>query len=208
LSHDDSKRVIFQKDYRGYISEILLPKLLVITLITGYRPDMRYKIIARWDELETQHAGPPLVNLTDPAVAALALAERYKQYAAEYQLRKKREEEIAALEKQKALLAPKAQIADRIAEAEGLHTMNEAAKILQTGRTRLFVILRMKQIFMSDNLPYQRYQELGYFVVKEKVYEQGGSEHLYSKTLVTGKGLNWLARLIDEDEGAFHGEKN
>ena len=40
LSHDDSKRVIFQKDYRGYISEILLPKLLVITLITGYRPDL------------------------------------------------------------------------------------------------------------------------------------------------------------------------
>jgi phage antirepressor YoqD-like protein len=86
--------------------------------------------------------------------------------------------------------------------------MIEAAKILQTGRTRLFVLLRMKRIFIFDGLPYQRYIELGYFVVKEKTYQQNGSEHLYSQPFVTGKGLTWLAKLIDDHEGSFPGKEN
>ena len=60
------------------------------------------------------------------------------------------------------------------------------------GRNRLFCWLRKNQILMSDNLPYQRYIDRGYFVVKESVFDTGSMTKTYQQTYVTGKGQAYI----------------
>ena len=58
-------------------TEYLLPKNLTLNLVTGYRSDMRLKIIDRWLELEEekQSAMVALPDFTNPAAAARAWAD-------------------------------------------------------------------------------------------------------------------------------------
>lgn len=57
-----------------------LPKDLTFTLITGYRADLRYKVIKRLEELETQvqAQAPAVPNFMDPVQAAEAWIAAYK----------------------------------------------------------------------------------------------------------------------------------
>lgn len=57
-----------------------LPKDLTVTLITGYRVDLRYKVIKRLEELETQakSQAPAVPNFMDPVQAAEAWIAAYK----------------------------------------------------------------------------------------------------------------------------------
>lgn len=45
---------------------------------------------------------------------------------------------------------------------------------------------------MSDNLPYQKYIENGYFAVKETVFETQRMMKTHQQTLVTGKGQQYI----------------
>ena len=83
------------------------------------------------------------------------------------------------LEAENGVLRPKALIVDRINDAEGLHTMAEAAKILGTGRTRLFQFLRQEHIFDVHNMPLQQYIPR-YFVVKERPFTRGNERSIYA----------------------------
>lgn len=99
---------------------------------------------------------------------------------------------------------PKVDFANQVAESVSLIDMNRMAKLaadhgIRIGSVRLFRWLRQKGILMNNNLPYQEYIERGYFVVKEGTYERNHEMHIYSKTLVTGKGqLYLIARLREE----------
>lgn len=99
---------------------------------------------------------------------------------------------------------PKVEFANQVAESVSLIDMNRMAKLaadhgIRIGSVRLFRWLRQKGILMRNNLPYQEYIERGYFVVKEGTYERNHEMHIYSKTLVTGKGqLYLIARLREE----------
>lgn len=57
-----------------------LPKDLTITLVAGYRADLRLRIVRRWMELETsaKPAVPALPDFTNPAIAARAWAEQFE----------------------------------------------------------------------------------------------------------------------------------
>lgn len=75
--------------------------------------------------------------------------------------------------------------------------MNAMAKLaaeenIPIGRNRLFKWLRKKGILMSDNLPYQKYIENGYFAVKETVFETQRMMKTHQQTLVTGKGQQYI----------------
>jgi len=51
----------------------------------------------------------------------------------------------------------------------------------------------------KDLLPYQDFIEAGYFAVRESPYTtKDGREHLFSQTMVTGKGEVWLAKRFPE----------
>ena len=54
---------------------------------------------------------------------------------------------------------------------------------------------------MSNNLPYQRYIDRRYFVVKESVFEVEGMKKTYRQTLVTGKGQRFVINLLKKYYG-------
>ena len=122
-------------------------------------------------------------DFTDPAEAALAWAEQYRR----------RE----ALEHENVLMLPKARFHDRVTRADGTHTVEEVAKMLRTGRNKLFKWLREEGFLMSGNLPYQKYLDQGLFRVIEKPYYRGDIPHLNSQTLITGKGLIAIQHRLD-----------
>ena len=95
-----------------------------------------------------------------------------------------KEQEIATLE-------PKAEYHDKVADANGCHSMVEAAQILGTGQNRLFVALRkLGYIIPGSTRPYQTHVNDGLFKVVERVFEDAhGIDRISSKTLITGKGM-------------------
>jgi len=90
-----------------------------------------------------------------------------------------------------AVLEPKAAFADRVADAEGAHTIADAAKMLGTGQNRLFDMLRRWGFLIPGTTkPYQTYLDGGLFKVVERCFEdRHGIDRLDCKTLITGKGM-------------------
>jgi len=79
--------------------------------------------------------------------------------------------------------------------------MGEVAKKLAVsgmGRNNLFKFLREKDILMSDNIPYQKYIDAGYFKVAEVLKEIRDEDVYISKTFVTQKGLSYIRMLLLE----------
>lgn len=106
-------------------------------------------------------------------------------------------EKVMALEAKVQEQAPKVQFHDAVASAINCHTIQEAAKVLGIGPNRLFRCLRDEGLLMDNNLPYQQYIDAGYFRVVEKQYhDQRGESHIYTRTLVTGKGLTYIQRRL------------
>ena len=90
---------------------------------------------------------------------------------------------------------PLVEFANQVSNTDNLIDMNAMAKLAieeNIRRNRLFCWLRKNQILMSDNLPYQRYIDRGYFVVKESVFETGSMTKTYQQTYVTGKGQAYI----------------
>ena len=57
------------------LKEYRLPKDLTITLITGYRADLRYKVVKRLEELEAAARSNKVIDLKDPVVLLELLTE-------------------------------------------------------------------------------------------------------------------------------------
>lgn len=107
------------------------------------------------------------------------------------------EEERLRLERQAQEDAPKVAFHDRVTEAKGEHTIDQAAKMLGTGQRRLFQLLRERNILRRDNLPYQQYVDRSLFRVAEKPFKDAnGRERLSAKTVVTGRGLVFLQQML------------
>ncbi len=92
---------------------------------------------------------------------------------------------------------PLVEFANQVSNTENLIDMNAMAKLamdenIPIGRNRLFRWLRENEILMSDNLPYQKYIDRGYFAVKESVFETGSMTKTYQQTFVTGKGQSYI----------------
>lgn len=98
-------------------------------------------------------------------------------------------------EEQLALAAPKIEFHDTVAEAINCQPIQEVAKVMNMGPNKLFSRLREEGILMPNNLPYQRYIDDGYFrVIENKFKDKNKEAHIYSRTLVTGKGLIYIQR--------------
>lgn len=102
------------------------------------------------------------------------------------------------VETQKAVIvemAPKVEFHDKVTEAINCQSVEEVAKVLGSGRNRMFQWLRDASILMSNNRPYQNHIDAGHFRLVEKQYTDArGESHTYTQTLVTGRGLSYIQR--------------
>lgn len=109
-----------------------------------------------------------------------------------------RTEKMEALQKQNQLMQPKAEFFDAVTDSKTAIPIGDVAKILDIGigRNKLFEFLREKNILTSDNRPYQRYIDAGYFRVIEQKYEVNGEVRINIKTLVFQKGIDWIRKQL------------
>ena len=112
-----------------------------------------------------------------------------------------REKELREKDELLELQKPKVEFADHVTDSENAIDMGTFAKYIQKagidmGRNTLFRWLRGQGILMENNVPYQRYLDLGWFKVVEMVYSTPNNEYTTPKTLVTGKGQVSLVRYI------------
>lgn len=101
-------------------------------------------------------------------------------------------------------MKPKAEFFDAVAGSKDAIDMNRAAKLIyeetRMGRNKLFKLLREKGVLMKDNIPYQEYIDKGYFrTIEQKYTKPDGTTHIYIKTLVYQKGLDFIRKVIKED---------
>ena len=108
---------------------------------------------------------------------------------------------ITSLNDRIAQLAPKAEFFDAVAGSKDAITMGEAAKVLDLGigRNELFEFLRRKKVLQSDNIPYQKYIDAGYFRTIEQKYTVNDSVRINIKTLVYQRGLDFIRRKWNEE---------
>ena len=106
-------------------------------------------------------------------------------------------EQKAKAEAQLAIAAPKALFHDAVSEAINCQSVQEVAKVLEIGPNRLFKFMRDEGLLMRDNMPYQKHLDAGLFRVVEKQYNDvRGESYTYTRTLVTGKGLAYIQKRL------------
>ena len=100
-------------------------------------------------------------------------------------------------------LKPAAAFAYQICSSKDAIDIGNCAKVLNRniGRNTLFEFLRNKKILNQDNIPYQKYIDLGYFrVIESKFTIPSGETKISLKTLVFQKGVAYINRLLKEQE--------
>lgn len=122
----------------------------------------------------------------------------------------------AEQQEQITVMKPKADVYDRICNAETLKSVETVASNLGYGKNNFFALMRGMGIFYYStkdadgkkvNLPKQEYKDRGYFVTKEEPYNRGDKDCLYTKIYVTGKGEIWLAKKLTEETAEAFMEK-
>lgn len=115
-----------------------------------------------------------------------ALLEYEKQY-------------VKPLELENEAMKPKAEFYDIVADSTDTFTMNEVAKnvnIKGLGRNKMFAFLRYHKILMSNNDPYQRYVDAGYFrSIQSTWIDKSNGRHIYFKIVVYQKGIEFIAKI-------------
>lgn len=104
------------------------------------------------------------------------------------------EEEKLALQTRIQADAPLVEYAEAVQHSDTAIEFNEFAKMMGTGRTRLFRAMREAGVIMKNStLPYQKFCDAGYFEVSQEITEDG---KLVPFALVTGKGQIWLKQRL------------
>jgi anti-repressor protein len=93
------------------------------------------------------------------------------------------------------VIAPKVAAYDALIDAEGLYSMQAAAKALGYGPNVLFRDLRRLGILQGNNLPYQRYMH--HFEVKTGTYRNRSNQLVpTATTMVRPAGVDFLRRRL------------
>ena len=95
---------------------------------------------------------------------------------------------------------PKVDFFEAVTGSKDTIDMGCVAKVLnkKIGRNKLFDFLRENSVLMSNNVPYQKFCDCGYFrVIESKYTKPDGSIHIGLKTLVYQKGVNYINKLLE-----------
>lgn len=161
---------------RQTYEEFVLDKDTCLTLLLGYDPVARMKVVKRWQELEAAQAPAKLSRME---ILQIALESEQARIKAEEAL---------------ALAAPKAKFAEAYMEADsGSMTFRQVCKLLKVKEPvfRAFLLERKFVYYLSGAMTaYAHHIEAGRFEVKAGV---AGNEHAYTSTRFTPKGVEWVA---------------
>ena len=180
------------KSYKMYLMNRNGFSLLVMGF-TGVRAiEWKLRYIEAFNAMETQLIKKNtlvLPDFTNPVEAARAWANEYEA-------------------KQKALtenavMKPKADFYDTVANTESLFSMADVAKTLDMGigRNKLFAFLRDKGILDKDNHPYQKYVDAGYLRLIENHCKAGDNDVVYKCTYVKQKGIDYIRKILLKERG-------
>jgi Uncharacterized phage-encoded protein len=156
---------------------------LTTTLMTGYRVELRHKVVKRWMELE-RGAGQLPQSLPEALRLAADLAEKV---------------EVQSRQLEEA--RPAVEFRERYVEASSLKNIRDVAKILGIKeKTFVEMLLDWQIVFRQGRtlLPYANWQHKGYFEVKTG--EKYG--HAWHHTKFTPKGIAWIADRVAKKKGA------
>lgn len=119
------------------------------------------------------------------------------------QLALEQQERIEALELKQAEDRPKVEFYDDVTESKDTVDMGTVAKVLNikgVGRNKLFEILRDKKILMSNNQPYQKYIDSGWFrQIESKFNLPNGDIKINIKTVVFQKGVDGIRKVLRDE---------
>lgn len=180
-------------------TEYLLDEELTMTLVTGYSIVLRNRVIKRWKELENQSQSNAIAlpNFTDPAEAARAWAEQFeaKQLA----------------EKQIAVLAPKAEALETIANTENTYCLRQCAKTICIRESDLIqLLIDKKWIYREPSKtpgksgklqPHAQYVTNKVFInrISPVITNQyTGQEMVHTHMRVTAFGLTRITGLVNK----------
>lgn len=114
-----------------------------------------------------------------------------------------KEEKIAREKAEQKIIEqePFVNFANKVSDSSNLIDMGKMAKLLKDehiniGRNRLFKWLREEGILMSNNIPYQRYINGGYFKVIESVYHTPYETKTQQTTMITGRGQIYITERL------------
>lgn len=180
----------FEASYRDStgrsLKEYRLPKDLTVTLITGYRADLRYKVVKRLEQLEART--PQLPDFSNPAAAARAWADAVEQS-----------------ERIKSELMPKAEAFQRLEERDGSLNLRLSSKTLGFPERKLARFMQMNEWAFrhSSGGPFQAYAaqiKQGYLEHKPTRYiGRDGEKRHGTQLMITAKGLARLAYLLRDE---------
>lgn len=126
----DYKQYQTLRDDIGRTASINLNKDLTMTLITGYRADIRYQVIKRWQELEQSAAAPVMPAIPQTFSEALLLAGSLQQ---------KIEQD-----------APKVAHYDSIVDRHALLTATQVGQKLGLSATKLNIFLDTLNVYNKN----------------------------------------------------------
>lgn len=182
---DEDERAKFNLGRQGE-TNIVSEAGLYSLIMTSRKPEA--KRFKRW----VTHEVLPAIRQTGQYVAGYKIPRTYPEAL-----------RLAAdLAEQNQKLLPKAEQFDKFISGENYQSMNLVAKSLGTGRNRLFQFLRDHKVLLANNVPYQRFIDAGYFVVKEKPIQMGDQVINKVQTYVTAKGVDWIAKLLEDSAKA------
>lgn len=167
----------------------ILNKTECLYVATKFNDEARAKLVLRWEELENQVRRSEIVmpNFSNPAEAARVWADQYEQRL-----------KLAAKVKEDA---PKVEFFESVAESKDAVEMKAVSSTLNyvaVGRNKLFAILREQKVLQSNNIPYQKYIDVGYFRTIETKKNCGSEVRIFIKTLVYQKGLDYIRKLLNK----------
>ena len=105
------------------------------------------------------------------------------------------------LKRQNEKLLPAANFAYQLCSSKDTIEIGECAKVLNKniGRNRLFEFLRNSNVLQSNNIPYQKYIDAGYFrVIESKYVTPNGETKISLKTVVFQKGVTYINKLLSK----------